>query len=235
MADIQTMPTVREVLQWDAAAALDWVVEMQAQTRDDPERFNWHGLAEVAAMDASEQASRIRKPRQRFPKAQQEALALALTGKHDDCQALDDKAQEWLDKVLPALNHARIAVTTYHYLADREGPEDGASFLNSAMTVRAYLIQRLGMLSGDQVLDPDRITDRFLADFSLSPSEARERAEWARRQFREQVRADELVDTLRLLRRIKNALRPIISLVEAGAIQPSLILAEWLAVREQLP
>ncbi|MFN8541689.1 MAG: hypothetical protein U0232_29950 [Thermomicrobiales bacterium] len=235
MADTQIMPTVREVLQWDAAKAYHWVVEMLAQPHNAPERFNWHGLAEIAAADASRQAEQLAQPRQRFPKVQQEALALALAGEQYDAQALDDKAQGWLDKALPALNHARIAVTTYHQLADREGLEDGASFLSSAMTVRAYLIQRLGMLSGDQVLDPDRITDRFFADFSLSPSEARERAEWARRQFREQVRADELVDTLRLLRRIKNALRPIISLVEAGAIQPSLILAEWLAVREQLP
>ena len=136
MADTQTMPTVREVLQWEAAEAYRWVIDMQAQTRHDPECFNWHGLAEIAAMDASEQARQLAKPRQRFPVDQQVVLGLALVGEQPDTDLLADAAQVWLAKALPALNHARIAVTTYHYLADREGPADGSSFVNSAMTLR---------------------------------------------------------------------------------------------------
>lgn len=235
MADTQTMPTVREVLQWDAAKAQHWIVEMLAQAHNAPERFNWHGLAEIAAADASEQARQVTKPRQRFPLVQQEALALALAGKQQAAHHLDLPAQRWLDKALPALSHAWIAVTTYLFLANREGPEGGYSFVNSAMTVRANMITRLGPLSDDEVLDPERITSQFFADFSITPAEAREQAEWSSQQIREAVREGKLVDTLRLLRRIKNALKPIAFLVEEGTLKPSPSLVEWLAVREVLP
>jgi hypothetical protein len=101
--------------------------------------------------------------------------------------------------------------------------------------LRALLITRIGPLTDDPVLDPNSVVFGFFDALSITPEVAKKKAEKCKQQLANRDAGPQLIRDLRQLRQIKNALGPLASLVNGGAIQPSPILAEWLAVRAQLP
>ena len=128
--------------------------------------------------------------------------------------------------VSPDLDWARIATSVYDRLAWESDPADRESLVHSSMTLRAYMIPRLGSVAGDAVLDSEMVRQWFIESTRLTPEEAADRSE----RWRELE-----IDGIRELRRIKNRLSVVKLLIDGGYFTDDILLNEWLSIAETLP
>lgn len=123
---------------------------------------------------------------------------------------------------------AQVAIMIYEWLAAGGGlpPTDG--YIDSAMTLRAYMIGKKGPVPGDPVLDMDYIVHWFFENLPISYEEAEHKTAFRRWKTSN-------IQEIKALRGIKNRLRIIASLVNSGWLQPDQELSAWLSLRDQLP
>jgi hypothetical protein len=240
--------TANELLRESPEAIIRWINAVRRQELVEPPRFNWLGIAEVATQRAQADAQKLNTSLDHFSSEQQRALRAALRNRrlHDDSlpwrlalrqeiEASEPHASNWLAAALSAIAWGEVALSAYDYLLHRAATSDRHSYLNSTQNLRAFLITHIGILSDDPVLDPDAIIFGFFDALPMTPEVAKKKAAKCKHQLASGDIGTQLVRDLRQLRQIKNALGPIALLVDGGTLQPSPILAEWLAVRELLP
>ncbi len=229
-----TMMTLEVVLHRDAAEIQAWVKEVRTGVLDPPDGFNWLGLAEAAAFNARRDAARVEAPLNDFSEEQQRMLRTAVCLEHSATPGAEPRLRAWLASALPALAWARAALATYGYLAGRSALRDKASYQDSAMHLRAFMIAKLGNIPGDRVLDADEILYWFFDGLKLTPQEAGARALAWRTRLAERGAARQVAE-LRRLRRIKNRVAALAVLAASGQLEPTPTLQAWLLLREQLP
>lgn len=148
---------------------------------------------------------------------------------HGLAEVAADRANRRLLGEQPNLEWAEVSVAIYERLAIED---EGDSFLQSAMTLRAALILQLGAKRGHPVLDPEPIFHWFYDNLHLARDEAIKQAStWREFGPGGGVGRNELL----MLRRIKNRLGVIKLMSEGTHFTPDAELAKWLEVREQLP
>jgi hypothetical protein len=106
----------------------------------------------------------------------------------------------------------------------------------AAMMLRARAIHQLGAKRGDSILDPDVLRRWFKNSLSMSAADALTKTrEWRTlsNQEREAVFRSEL-ELLQHLRNTKNRLRVIDELARSPGFAVDDMLAEWIALRDQL-
>lgn len=123
---------------------------------------------------------------------------------------------------------AQVAIMIYEWLAASGSLAPTDEYIDSAMTLRAYMIGKKGPVPGDPVLDMDYIVRWFFENLPISYEEAEHKA-----AFRRWRTAN--IQEIKALRGIKNRLRVIASLVNSGRLQPDQELNAWLSLRDQLP
>ncbi|HAZ43756.1 MAG TPA: hypothetical protein DDW76_27685 [Cyanobacteria bacterium UBA11369] len=121
---------------------------------------------------------------------------------------------------------AEIATSVYQRLATEASSQDGESFINSMMMLRAAMIAKFGSVSGHSLLDINSIISWFFRSLNMSYDEAREKAQYWRNCP---------VDRSRELRRIKNRLAVLSVLFESDQFPANEELNAWLALKERLP
>ena len=125
------------------------------------------------------------------------------------------------------LDWADVAISLYSGLARKlDSDSRRESLMYSQMNLRAFLIARLGSVSGHPILDPQTIIDWFRDALVISAKEASAKAaHWPQLDL----------NSIRELRRIKNRLSPIRVLEDANVLPAEHGLGDWLSIREQLP
>lgn len=142
------------------------------------------------------------------------------------------------------LDWAKVAISIYHYLIGAANPKTLASLEDSMMHLKAYCIEKCGVVANDPVLDIDQIVQWFFHNLELSPEEVKKKIE----SWRELIRTPSWnkviaspdwkglsVEDMRELRRIKNKLSVLKSLSACNLLPPKQEVHEWLALYEQLP
>jgi hypothetical protein len=240
--------SANELLRETPEVIINWLNAVRRQEQVESPRFNWLGIAEVATQRAQEDAYKLNARLDQFSSEQQRALRAALRARHyqddyltwhlahhQDIGTSERHVSDWLATALSAIAWGEVALSTYEYLLSRAASGGRHGYLNSMQNLRAFLITHLGAISDDPVLDPNIVLLSFFDALSITPEVAKKKAAKSKRQLANRETGPQLVRDLRQLRQIKNALGPIALLAERGTIQPSPILAEWLAVRESLP
>ena len=192
IAQAQYANFLKESLQNYPAEAKAWLADVDSGMQKLPEKFNWLGFAEVAALNA-----------------------------HTESNLL------W----------AEVAISVYERLAQEakdkanDASRDSAdSATISAMMLRAASIAKHGSISGDRVLDVNRIISWFWDSLTISRQEAATlAAKWTELS----------IEKIRELRQIKNRLGVISLLADSEkCVSPELQepeLQAWLSLRRQLP
>lgn len=135
----------------------------------------------------------------------------------------------------PDIEWAKIATSIYDWLAATTKVNDTSteSFSLSSMVLRAYMINKFGSVSGHPVLDPNHIIRWLKESLVFSVEEATELAKmWSQSDINWK---HQNVKIIRELRRIKNRLARIKSLIDGGKFIPDEEIMEWLSLREKLP
>lgn len=127
-----------------------------------------------------------------------------------------------------SLPWAHIALRVYAVLAERSPVGSMHSFMLSAMSLRAWMINELGAREGDTVLDPEIIFGWFQR-VAVVPLEE------AARLVDTQDWSTLPIETLRELRSIKNALNVLSFLPETEGVRRHPELEGWLQLRSRLP
>ncbi len=126
------------------------------------------------------------------------------------------------------LGWAEVAIRIYEWLAGRANDESiRHSELSSAMSLRASMINKRHQTVLDHiVLDSKRIVHWFYNELNVPYDEVVHKVEnWEALQL----------DQIRSLKRIKNRLSILKSLIAKGYIQPDKSLQAWLEVYPKLP
>ena len=119
-----------------------------------------------------------------------------------------------------------IAIQTYDWLASTDSEPDHSSFMASGMLARVNRLRWCPGTAAEDVARRAEILNWFHRSKPFTVSEAKASAE----KWRELSAPD-----IRALRRLKNKLN-IVGLIFSGCnIQPDAEMAEWLALRPQLP
>lgn len=227
--------TLDAILEHEAADVLAWLKSVRTRLWAVPREFNWLGLAEASAANARQQATKVSVPIDRLSEEQQAVLRDALCSDRVPARPIGLAASEWLIPAVPALTWAQTALTVYTLLARRAKSSDQQAYLDSAMTLRAYLISRLGAVPGDRVLDVDDVLYWFFDPLRITPEQAYQRALACRRRMESGTLTPRVATELRQLRRLKNRLAPLVFLIESGQLDPLETLQAWLDIQEALP
>jgi hypothetical protein len=184
----QSIRQFNDLLALPANAIEEWQTSVEAGDEQVPEEFNWLGLAEVAAFNAS-----------------------SITK-----QGLGSGGLIW----------ARIAISTYQHLARQSHITSQDTYLNSAMNLRVFMINQLGSISGDSVLDMEQVLQWFLDGLTLTFEDvARKVGNWSNLDHDEVLK----------LRRIKNRITILEHLSKERHVSFDQNIKAWLSLRESLP
>jgi hypothetical protein len=124
------------------------------------------------------------------------------------------------------LEWARVAIDLYEEASRQSDERTRIDLEVSAMTMRALMIERHGIVEGDYIQDPQQITRWFFERLPMTLEEATRRAaHWRLLPIAE----------IRELRVIKNRLRPLETLRRDRLLAVSMDLDAWLARRHLLP
>lgn len=152
-------------------------------------------------------------------------------------QVASSKASENLN-----LEWAKVAIYVYDFLAANQPNASGKeSFMSSAMTLRAYMISKLGATPGDEVLDIEYLVNWFFDDLKISDKDALIKASaWkqilaAKNKQDIQNKLDAELEEFRILRRIKSRLTLFKLLSESNKFIPDKEIADWLSIQDKLP
>lgn len=144
------------------------------------------------------------------------AEAAALRARFGDDQTSSQPDLEW----------AKVAILIYNQIISEATPVYRASLERSVMSLKAYLIDKLGIVPDDPILDVNQIVQWFFEKLHISLKEAEEKAAlW------QSLAKEEILE----LRQIKNRLAIIKTLAESNLLPPNQELSAWLALREKLP
>ncbi len=148
-----------------------------------------------------------------------DGLAEVLGQNADMANMSDDPAM--------SLKWTRLAVAVYSHLLSQPNVPFRESLLDSQMTLRANMIGKFGTKTGDPILDVTTIVDWFFQETTLPFEVAVKKAtDWQKTQ---------IIEDMRVLRRIKNRLGVISRLDEMGQLPDDKTLRKWLSIRPQLP
>lgn len=111
------------------------------------------------------------------------------------------------------------------------------------MMLRAFMISKLGVITGDEVLDSDRIISWFFNNLKFSPKEALTIVSYWRdfitHQHQESTPNKQqlavILDKVRELRQIKNRLMAIALLSQSNQFNSNPEIGAWLSLQEKLP
>jgi hypothetical protein len=121
------------------------------------------------------------------------------------------------------LQWCEVSIVIYEQLA-RDHPDDQV-FLHTAMMRRAFIIDRLGAVSGDPLRDPEVVMEWF---WNRTPHSPRAIAplvpNWQSLP----------IEQIRQFRSIKNRLDVVRVLVDRGHIKPDPLLQSWLDIQPDL-
>ena len=129
----------------------------------------------------------------------------------------------------PNLEWAQIAVSIYESM-NRYTPGGCEGCMLSSMMFRAKLICMLGTKQGDSILNIETIVSWFLENLPMTREEAAGKIQLPLKQL-----ADNHMDDLTALRRIKNRLAVLKTLSDRAEIQSNTEIKEWLGLRDKLP
>ncbi len=121
---------------------------------------------------------------------------------------------------------AKVAILVYEWLANGNRLASLNRYINSAMMLRASMIDKKGAVPGDFVLDMNQIVHWFYESLPFSYEEAERKASVWRTLDIQEIQA---------LRGIKNRMRILVELVKSGRLQPDQELSSWLSLRDKLP
>lgn len=234
MGHLQAVLTANDLLQWAAADVYRWTTDARMHVVQPPRDFNWLGLAEGAGFNARDYAAQASRPIGAFSEEEQASLRAAICQEQANPAILEPELRRWLDATLPALNWSYVAIAAYDYLASISPARDRGGYQSSVMHLRAFLIARMGAISGNRALDMHDIVYWFFENLNVSFQTARDRALRWREEGLSRENARQVGD-IRQLRRIKNRLGPVVVLIESGQLAPTPALQPWLALRAQLP
>ncbi len=137
---------------------------------------------------------------------------------------------EYAQSGRPNLDWARVAYTVYDYLARRSNDFfTSYKFMYKWMLLKVRLINTLGSQPGDPLLDAQEIVEWFFDDLSMTPEEAREKAQAARSNLRA---AD--IDQLLELRRLRGKIAIIGYLQQPAQLERYEDIQKWLELKGQL-
>jgi hypothetical protein len=119
---------------------------------------------------------------------------------------------------------AHVALAAYQVILDAAGQDDSIEV--SMMHLRALFIRQYRSVPGDVLLDMDQIVRWFWAHLPCTLAQAQEKINQLKT-----LPSYELLE----LRKIKNRLVVLISLVKDGNLQPNEALQSWLKLRDHLP
>ncbi|MEH2154623.1 hypothetical protein [Nostoc sp.] len=139
-----------------------------------------------------------------------------------------------------SLAWAEIASSVYEFLAENN-PSFSERYLDSLMTLRAYMILKFGAILENPVLDIYLIINWFFDNLHISYQEALiKAADWrealaAKNPEETQKKFDSELEDFRKLRFIKSRLRIIKYLSKSKHFLPNEELNTWISVWEKLP
>ncbi|MEH2105440.1 hypothetical protein [Nostoc sp.] len=139
-----------------------------------------------------------------------------------------------------SLAWAKIATSVYEFLAENN-PSFSERYLDSLMTLRAYMILKFGAIPENPVLDIYLIINWFFDNLHISYQEALiKAADWrkalaAKNPEETQKKFDSELEDFRKLRFIKSRLRIIKYLSKSKHFLPNEELNTWISVWEKLP
>jgi hypothetical protein len=147
-----------------------------------------------------------------------------------------------LEQESPNLEWAKVAILVDDLLAETH-PDMKHSFTLDAMTLRAYMISKLGHIPGHKILDGSCIVNWFLNNLKFSPQEALTIASlWrnllkykAQELTQNQQKFAEVIEKIRELRQIKNQLAVIKLLSQNKQVNLDEKVNNWLSIQKQLP
>ena len=124
------------------------------------------------------------------------------------------------------LTWTKVAISIYEDLANHSKNSDSHSFMLSSLNLRVYMIAKLGVVSGDAILDSDKIIHHFFSTVKFPYEWVEKKAsDWTRLELKE----------IKELRRIKNYLAVIRFLMESGKHDCNQKLKDWLSLEAKLP
>ena len=177
-----------DLLELPADAVKEWLTSVWTGDEQAPEQFNWLGLADSIAFNATSSTK----------------------------QGLDSADLDW----------ACIAILIYQYLAKQSNIAGRDSYLNSALNLRVFMINRFGSIPGDPVLDLEQVLQWFLDGLPLTLEDTmRKSAHW------QNLDHSEILE----LRRIKNRLSILEHLSKDSRLKLEQDIEVWLSIRERLP
>jgi len=118
---------------------------------------------------------------------------------------------------------ARAAIDTYYLLAGIES--NGDDYLLSIMRLRVYLINKLGAVDNDPILDFRQVVNRFFEKLTIPFSEVQKKVDiWTKLD----------IEQIKELRKIKNQLA-IFNGLDTSLLNPYPELTEWMLIKDKLP
>src|SRR5579859_5378420 len=121
---------------------------------------------------------------------------------------------------------ARLAVLIYQHLIDRAGAASQESLTNSMMMLRVFMINKLGSIAGDPILDAHQVVRWFFDSLPLTTEQVVTKSKsW------NQLDLKEILE----LRRIKSRICIIAHLSPDIRSEFEKELEAWLAVQKNLP
>ena len=140
------------------------------------------------------------------------------------------------------LEWAKVAIYVYNFLAANQPNATGKeSFMSSAMTLRAYMISKLGATPGDEILDIEYLVNWFFNDLKISDKDALIKADAWKKMLASknkkdiQNKLDAELEEFRILRQIKSRLTLFKLLSESNKFTPDKEIADWLSIQDKLP
>ncbi|MCC5647993.1 hypothetical protein LC607_34850 [Nostoc sp. CHAB 5824] len=141
---------------------------------------------------------------------------------------------------LSSLAWAEVSISIYEFLA-KNNSRFSDRYLSSSMSLRAYMIIRIGTISGHSILDIEQILDWFFARLEFSYEEALIKATAWRDALSKnnpednQKYFDANLEDIKILRDIKNRLIIIKLLYDNKKIDTTKELNAWISLWEKLP
>jgi len=141
---------------------------------------------------------------------------------------------------LCSLAWAEISISIYDYLA-RKNHKFSDRYLSSSMSLRAYMIIKIGNISGHTILDVKQVLNWFFSKLKFSYEEALIKATawrdvWSKNNPDDsQNYFDANLENIRDLKDVKHRLRIIKILYENRKIIPTKEISNWISLWEKLP
>ncbi|QLE39358.1 hypothetical protein FD723_01780 [Nostoc sp. C052] len=148
--------------------------------------------------------------------------------------------EEFNESHSESLAWAEVATSVYEFLAENN-PSFSERYLDSSMTLRAYMILKFGAIPENPVLDIYLIINWFFDNLHISYQEALiKAADWgealaAKNPEETQKKFDSELEDFRKLRFIKNRLSIIKYLSKSKHFLPNEELNTWISLWEKLP